>query len=44
MKMVLILVALATYSMANTITCIDYGSGMKICTDDQGNSTTIWTY
>ena len=44
MKKIMILIALTIGAMAD-VTCMDYGSGMQICTDTiTGESTTIWTY
>jgi hypothetical protein len=43
-KVILMIVLLSGFGMAD-ITCIDYGGGMKVCTDDEtGKDTTIWTF
>ena len=44
MKKIIVIIGLTLGLAANTVTCIDYGNGMKVCTDDQGNTTTIMTY
>ena len=43
MRVVFLLIALTFGAMADT-TCIDYGNGMKICTNSDGDTETIWTY
>ena len=43
-KIILAVVLVVSIAGANRVTCIDFGGGMKQCTDENGNTTTIWTY
>ena len=44
MKKIMIMIALTIGAMAD-VTCMDFGGGMTVCTDnDTGKQTTIWTY
>jgi len=45
MKKILILVALIATMVQADISCMNYGGGMTVCTDDAtGKQTTIWNY